>query len=187
MRFLNLFITALLIVTSTFVNAGALTSKGTKLLLNGDFFRSAAYTLVISDAQNTTIYNKTIVNASKDQWINLEKLEPGTYTVELSDAVKVLKQTIVINKSEVILSGDEVIEFNPVIRQVGDKATVNYMNQGAEVIIRITDEQGNIQYIERLMDQPKVEKSFNLSKLTKGIYFLSVSANGKMHEQLIMI
>jgi hypothetical protein len=187
MRFLNLFITVLLIVSSTFANAGALTSKGGKLLLNADFFRSATYALAISDAQNTTIFNKTLVNASKNQWINLEKLGSGTYTVELSDAFKVLKQTIVINKGEVILSGDEVIEFNPFISQVSDKVIVNYMNLGAEVIIRITDARGNIQYIERLKDQPKVEKSFNLSKLNKGTYYLSVSANGKMHEHQIHI
>ncbi|MBK9151258.1 MAG: T9SS type A sorting domain-containing protein [Saprospiraceae bacterium] len=181
------FIFAVFFSISSLLTAGGLTTQGTKLVLDGSIFKSGALTVHVYDRNEVNVFTKTIVNTPKGQKINLEKLPAGTYTVKLSDEYKSLIQKVEVKKGQIQLEGDEQITFKPVIKAYHSKVYVNYLNQGKPVIIRITDINNNVLFIEKAENTQKVEKSFNLSNLPTGNYFISVSTDEELFERKITI
>ncbi|MBC2839167.1 hypothetical protein [Robiginitalea sp. SC105] len=70
---------------------------------------------------------------------------------------------------------EKIADADPYMRKHGEKVYLNYLNlEGNTVIVKVTDQENRVLYIERFKDSPVVEKAFNFESAKSGIYKVEV-------------
>jgi YbbR domain-containing protein len=155
-----------------------------KFRLNFDNEDGSNVTVKVLDPQGKVVFSETIkkqVEARRNY--DLSAVGKGVYTVEIIDGDFKASHKVGIGGASI-----EKKEFSAYVSKIQDGSVkVAYENGGEDgVNIVLKDEKGNIVYDEISQDAQYARK-FNLSKLRKGTYTMSVTSGRKTVEQVCNI
>lgn len=140
------------------------------------------------DSYNNIIYDHEVAkNTSLKQKFNFSQLEEGTYTLNVTDDIKVVSYMISIdNQSVAILDKKEMIK--PAFRVKDNRVFINLMNIAKEEVqILVFDEFNRVLHSEIINGQIIVEKAINFTKAYKGTYNVVVKNKNGSHQKFITI
>lgn len=155
-----------------------------KFRLNLENEDKTPVTVNVYDAQGKLAFSETIKWQTKVyRNYDLSALGKGIYKVEIIDGDFVATQEIGIGVNA------KLGEFNAYISKTLNEGSLKiaYQNgdsEGVNIVLR--DEKGNVVYDE-LSANEQYSRKFNLSKLSKGTYTMSVTSGKKTVEQVYKI
>lgn len=143
----------------------------------------------IIDADQNTLVNQTLKGTkTSGQIFNLEKLQPGEYTILVADTREEVEQSLKVTKKDVVLANDAKAYFVPNIRFQNQKLDVSYLNQNLDdVTIRIEDTRGEVVYEDAVEEELLLEKRYDLKGLRNGNYQLIVETPRKSYYKSLAI
>tara|TARA_R110002051_G_scaffold325788_1_gene431314 strand:+ start:7098 stop:7646 length:549 start_codon:yes stop_codon:yes gene_type:complete len=140
------------------------------------------------DNERNIIYSGDIQQyTSLRKKFDLSKLEPGSYTLNVEDTLKIITYVIAIDESEIsVVSKNEIIK--PAFRLKENVVFINLMNLSKEeVTVIIFDQENRVLHTEKISDQLVVEKAINFKKAFKGSYSIVVKTPKGKYQKYITI
>ncbi|MCR9289813.1 MAG: hypothetical protein NXI23_20755 [Bacteroidetes bacterium] len=132
--------------------------------------------------------NVTSTKSFKKKY-NLVNLPDGRYFFEIEDFQTIIIYEIKIERSRLkIKKKKERKIFKPNISQLGNILNCSMLLlDSSQTEITIFDKNHEILFSETIENQMTIEKSFDLSKLDRGKYFIQIENNHRFFEKAIFI
>lgn len=152
-----------------------------KLIVRMENMQANNVNLTIIDPRGAVIHRDRInTKLEKVKKYDLNKLEPGTYTMIIDDLMKVEKLAIKLTANGVDFGNAHAeITYKPTVWLNSDK-TVDFnlmtLGKSADVFIKLDNK---ILYEAHFAHQTTVEKKFNLKSLASGKYTMVINTNGE--------
>jgi len=151
---------------------------------------SASETSIVSmrDQDHNIIFYDNVTNSDYAKKFNLEKLETGTYYLEVENTSQFITYTLSLENKEVKIINQEE-KFTPVVfGKEGNKVRLNLENSDlSKVEIKIMNENNAKVFGESLASQKSINKTFNFEKAAKGVYTISVKDGKKVYYQNVSV
>jgi len=152
--------------------------KSKSLLVETSLWKSDKINIQIKEASGVVILDETVKNTKNLRKYNLKNLPEGTYSLEISNELKITTQEFTIYDNGVLLSSDVKTVYKPVVIWNNEGFDVNLMTLGNTAFINIQDKDNNIVFAEKLVT-PAVHKRYDISSLASGEYTVTVAMNGR--------
>lgn len=180
-----------------FISLSAMAYQPGVKLVNGMEAKSLVFEMVstsgesivsMKDESKNIIFYDNVTGNVYSKKFNLEKLETGTYYLEVENASQSVTYTLAVEKKEVKII-DQEEEFTPVVfGKEGNKVYLNLDNSDlSKVEIKIINENNAKLFEESVASQKSINKTFNFEKAVKGLYTISVKDGSKNYSQNIDI
>ncbi|MEM8909525.1 MAG: hypothetical protein AAGD05_16885, partial [Bacteroidota bacterium] len=138
------------------------------------------------DEQQHILFSKTIKNTEVfEKKFNLDNLDLGTYTLKVEDELKVTTQPI-----EVSYEGIEVdytvrqATFKPYVQLTADnkQLDINWlMQEKGAYRMNIYNDNTDLLYHDTIKEAWKINKRYDLAKLPKGNYYVTIKGGSQTH------
>ncbi len=140
-------------------------------------------TIQIIDQKGNTIHKDVLRNQEQlNRDYNMEKIGAGIYTVKIKMGDLEAENQVALGVSDKSIDKTFQAYVSPVIKE--DAVQVFYKNGSQGVSISFTDDKGNIIYQENTSDDEMYAKKYNISKLKKGIYILTLTSGNRTIEKI---
>jgi len=175
---------AKVVATEKFAYSLYAVKESLKFRLNFDNENGTPITVKIYDTQGKIAFSETIRQQTKlARNYDLAELGKGIYKVEIISGDFVTTQEVGVGIRA------NLGEFNAYISQTLSEGSLKVIYQngnsdGVNIVLR--DEKGNVVYDE-LSANEQYSRKFNLSKLSRGTYIMSVTSGKKTVEQVYKI
>lgn len=181
-------LTALLLLQSMFVFGQStvnlrLYKPGTEIaVLHIDsLMKEEPVTVTVKDEQGVILFTDKSNASEYMKLIDFSKINSGKYYIDVANPAKVIRK--VVSKETGGLSIDTGSNYLYIYNNLGKlqednrKLLVKFNNKLDEAVtLRITDSEGNVLHEEAGIKSANYATLFNLSKLTSGVYNMSVSS-----------
>lgn len=136
--------------------------------------------VLIKENNGGTVYNEMLSTGKTDRKFNLNGMAKGTYTLEISDDLKITSQQFTIVDSDVVV--DETVNtiYKPVVVSKDNKIDVNLLNPSKNASIKIQDSYEGTIYAET-QKTSSVNKRFDISSLPSGSYSVNIDVDGRTY------
>jgi|GEM_PF-1298480 len=145
----------------------------------------------LKDRYGVILYQEYIPGpVSYDRIYNVSSLPTGQYLLELEYPTRHQELPVEIRANQVILDQSRMEEyFKPVVRQKGDKVSVNLLNtKRGPLRILVYDHQTSELLSEQMLKGDLLMgKQFDFSQAGPGEYLISMLYHGKQYSQTITI
>lgn len=178
--------TQLFVLLFSFLSVGifaysnpVLTKVGDKsITIKTSNWKSDAVNVIIKDIDGATLLSENLNTNKTGRVYNLKNLPAGTYSIEMSDDLRITTQAFTLNKDAVVI--DKAVEtfYKPVFVSSDNTVDLNLMNLGNNVSIKITDRQNNT-YLDQKEQETSINKRFDVSSLPAGTYTMSINMDGR--------
>lgn len=155
-------------------NPSVLVEKAKTLVINTSGWKSEKVNVQIREASGAIIMEEVVSNVKSSRSYNLKNLPSGSYTIEISNDLKLTVQAFDIEGNFVKTSNDIATIYKPVVNWNDNHLDVNLLTLGAKVDLNITDDENNMVVTKRF-DTPTVHKRYDFSKLSPGTYYVNIS------------
>ena len=146
----------------------------------------------ILDPENTVIFSETVgpVDSYQKRY-SLELLEEGNYTLRVEDEFKVTIQPIVLQEDALVVDNSErAIVFTPVVNisEDGKYLDVNWMlGNSGDYKFTLEYTMSSFSFDDAERDVTTVHKRYDIAKLPKGRYNVSISSANQTHYKTVTI
>ena len=142
--------------------------------------RNAAGTVLFSDNSSASHYVKML---------DFAKLNDGQYALDISRPKGVVRKMIVKKGESIVINNETLVFHNYIKFQDEDKKLLVKFNNTLDesVTLRIMDNEGNILHEETGIKANTYATLFNLSKLSKGAYNMSLVSGGFTNNRTIQL
>jgi len=159
-------------------NPSILVERAKTLVVNTSGWKSDKVNVQIKEASGTIIMDEVVSNLKNSRSYNLKNLPSGSYTVEISNELKLTVQSFEIEGNFVKTSNDIATLYKPVVNWNNNHLDINLLTLGAKVELNINDDQSNTIF-EKKFDTPTVHKRYDFSKLEAGRYTVNIYYAGR--------
>lgn len=136
--------------------------------------------VLIKENNGGTVYNEVLSTSKTDRKFNLKGMAKGTYTLEISDELKITSQQFTISDSDVVVDSAVNTIYKPVVVSKDNKIDVNLLNPSKNASIKIQDRYEDTIYDER-QNASSVNKRFDISSLPSGSYSVNIDVDGRTY------
>ncbi|HLO55855.1 MAG TPA: hypothetical protein VK169_16295 [Saprospiraceae bacterium] len=159
-------------------NPSVLVERAKTLVINTSNWKSEKVNVQIKEASGTIIMDEVVSNLKNSRSYNLKNLPSGSYTVEVSNDLKLTIQSFEIEGNFVKTSNDIATIYKPVVNWNDNQLDINLLTLGAKVDLNITDANNNTIFVKKF-DTPTVHKRYDFSKLESGTYAVNIFFGGR--------
>jgi hypothetical protein len=143
------------------------------------------------DQYGAILYNEYVSGpVSYDRIYNVSSLPTGKYQLELEYPNRHQELSVEIKSDQVLLDQSEMVEyFKPMVRQKGDKVSVNLLNtkRGPLRILVYDRETNELLSQQSLKGDLLTGKQFDFSEAGPGAYLISMTCNGRIYSHTVTI
>lgn len=159
-------------------------------LLQLEELKSNEILISLEDQNGYKLYEQEVKNTdSFTKKFNLSDLPDGSYFLKIEDKMKIQVYPIEIENNELTIDERKQKKiFKPVFSTGKGYVNVHMFRSGkTNMTISLFDEQGEIVYEQSFILYRILNRRFDLSKLKKGKYTISVKANDQIFMETIAI
>ena len=140
------------------------------------------------DSEDNIIYSEKVSGkTSYFKKFDLVNLKSGTYFFITKDDLRVIKYTVVVDGSDIVIR-DKKERTKPFFRRKGAMLYLNLLNLDmGEVQIKVYDSDNRIVFKEILESQLVVEKAFNFKKAFQDNYTVAVTNGNATYYENILV
>lgn len=156
-----------------------ISSEKNAVIVNIGDYKNEAVTIKIEDAYGHQLLSETVKDAqSFIKKYNVSKLEDGSYNLVVSKKMMKTVQPFQITNHAVVMSEFEKKEkFIPTVNFTENKLNVNVLlGNYSNITVSIFDNEGRRVFDEKNYVVFDMHKTYDLSKLPKGAYWVEVMA-----------
>ncbi len=156
-------------------------SENKKLIVRMENMHAINVDLTIIDPNGGIIHKDRInTKSEKMKKYDLNRLEPGTYTMIVDDLMKVEKVKFVLTDQNVNFATDKAeVTYKPIVWLNNDKTVdFNLLTLGKSAEVSIKSEE-KVLYYESFTKLSNISKKYNLKELPSGKYTMVVRTNGE--------
>jgi hypothetical protein len=142
----------------------------------------------IETVSGTVVYSENVAKTSVWKQFDLRQLESGEYRLVVENSRTKTVQPFSLDFTRIAIDASErFIKQLPQIKKVGNGVDVRaYLFKKGEISLTITDNLGFNVFKETINDVA-LAKHYNLSKLSSGIYFIEINADGEIKYETITV
>lgn len=144
------------------------------VVISFDTWKSESLTIKISDMNSEVLYfDKVKTNNADGIRYNLKHLNDGKYTIRLENSTKLVEEKVILINGKIV-EKDADVYYKPAITVNSANAKVSFLSYNKKANVKLVSN-GTVIFEELVSDAKPLNKVYNLNKLDKGNYTLSVS------------
>lgn len=146
----------------------------------------------IRNAQDEIVFSKNMkALGTFQQKYSLKEFEKGNYSLIITDATKIITQPFMVTENEVAVNAkSQQTSFKPFFRfnEKVESLAVNWMkSDNSDCSFTIEDEKFNTLFEESVENDGIVHRSYDLSKLPSGTYYIVIKDGNHTYNETIDI
>lgn len=157
-------------------------AKAKTITVETSLWKAESVTVQIKEIGGSVILDEVVKSEKGFRKYDLHNLPSGTYTLELSDDLKIKIQNFVIKGEDLSMSKEVVTIYKPVILVSENNIDVNLLTLNQNVSVKILDDNDSVVFSEKIVS-PSIHKRYDLTRLSKGQYTMKVSFGGRSFYQ----
>lgn len=150
------------------------------IIVSTSEWKAPQVNVLIKENNGGTVYNEMLNTGKTDRKFNLKGMAKGTYTLEISDDLKITSQQFTITESDVVVDKTVNTIFKPVVVSKDNKIDVNLLNLSKNASIHIQDKYEGTIYSQQ-QNTSSVNKRFDISSLPSGSYSVNIDVDGRTY------
>lgn len=161
-------------------------------LLTAETSGEGKIAIQILNAQDEVVFSRNIKALSSfQQKYSLKDFEKGNYTLVITDVSKIITQPFAVTNTEIeVNSSTQKTAFKPFLK-FNDKVeslAVNWMkSDNSDCSFMIEDEKFNVLFNESVENNGIVHRSYDLSQLPSGTYYIVIKDGNHIYNETIDI
>lgn len=146
----------------------------------------------ILNEQDQVVFSKSMKALSSfQQKYSLKDFEKGNYSLVIEDVSKIVTQPFTVTDIEVAVNSDsKIFTYKPYFKfnENIESLAVNWMKSDNSVCkLIIKDENLNVLFKESVENDSIIHRSYNLSQLPKGTYYIIIKDGNHIYKETIDI
>lgn len=159
-----------------------------KLAMKLFTYEASAVVRILDEKGYLLFSEKTGQNPQYFKIFDMATLPEGAYRFEIEgeNAYKLID--FEVHDKRIALIGKTDTIYKPVILQKGDTADLQLMNASEQSVkVSFSDAEGNVLLMDKPDSSLRIEKRFNLAKLERGIYTMTVQVGSKFYHKKLVV
>lgn len=159
--------------------------EGKVVTINLVDYHSGEIRIDIFDITGTILYTEEVnSNNFSKRMYDLKNFPNGSYTFRLSTSQRIIKKQVVVENSQMHIYEDNV-SYSPTFSSDDNIWNLNFLSDNIETTIVITDGNKNL-FSETIKNEMTISKSYNLTNLEKGNYYMSIRAGENYYTKTLI-
>lgn len=140
------------------------------------------------DKNHALLLSEQVASKNYSKRFNLQNLESGSYELVFEDQLQITTQKLDLEQDGAVVDTESTTTFyKPQFKLNNNRLDINCFVGGKDVVVTITDEDGNAIFADKYSNLVVLENRYNLEKLARGTYFVQANIGGKSFDYSVKL